>query len=487
VGVLNLSGLGLGYALMRRWTAAALCWAATAIMLLIALPPDANGVPGGLIVLYLISLVFAAVHGARRGLRTALVWPRRPQVAAALAVVLLAVPIGGAALYDQAHVNAVQQLLLGRLAQADQLVAGTEGESFSNAEAQDDTALATYQDLLDHDRSSQAGRLVPARLAAFYQDVATPYTLQDYCNAIAPLTYLRGLPGTVGAGDLGSLATWPDARLATSLYQCGMGALGTSGNSTATTDLNELLTTFPTSTQAGQVAPAVAASINKAATGIGGPKPCSVTTILNTLDTQATALSGGTADMTAALGKDADTADTDVEADTYACGVSQYKSGDFTDAEQTMNTFTATYPNDSHKALAQNFSTAAQIAAQEPAAGKVIPTLASGGSVEVTILNDSPDPIEILYTGRVTGSVSIGACSKCSLYDSNQQGQQDACTDSSIHYPQATISLLAGTTYFLQQNTNSIDATPNASSEQYQAGSAYEDCTFETSFLGSLL
>jgi hypothetical protein len=403
-------------------------------------------------------------------------------------VVLLAVPIGGAALYDQAHVDAVQQLLLGRLAAADQLVAGTAGEPFADAESQDDAAMATYRDLLDNDRSSQAGQLVPHRLAVFYATVSAPYTQQDYCDAISPLTYLRGLSGTFPAAAIGSLATsWPDDRLATSLYRCGAAALGTGGNSTATTDLDELLSTFPASSQAGQVAPALAAAIGKAAAGIGGSKSCAAAATLQTLDTQASALSGGTAEVSAALQADAGKADADVESGTFACGVAQYKSGDFTDAETTMNNFTSTYPNDPDKALAQNFSVAAQIAQQEPAAGKVVPTLASGGSVQVTFLNDSPDPIEILYTGSVTGTVHIGACGKCSTYASSAVGQQEACSDSSVDYPQATITLQPGTTYFLEQNTDDSGADANASSEQYEAGNAYEGCEYETSIFGSLL
>jgi len=488
VGVLNLSGLGLGYALMRRWVAATLCWIATGILLLVALPVEPSGVPGGLLVVYLIVLVLAAVHGALRGLRTPLAWPRRPQVAAALAVVLLAVPIGGTALYSQAHANAVQQMLLGQLDQADLLVSGTAGESFASAEPQYNTALATYQNLLNNNRGSQAGQKVPGQLAVFYQTVAAPYAQRDYCDAIAPLTYLLGLSGTVTAGDLGSLATWPDDRLATSLYQCGAAGLGTSGNSTATTDLGQLLTTFPTSSQAGKVAPAVAAAINTAANGIGGSKPCAVIPTLQTLGSQASTLAGSTTGTAAALHKDSATASADVESGTYACGVSQYKSGDFSDAETTMNNFASTYPNDPNKALAQNFSIAAQIAQQEPAAGKVIPTVAAGdsNSVTVTILNDSPDPMQILYTGPVTGAITIGACGSCTTYSSTQAGQQNACSNSSITYPQATINLLPGTTYYLQQNTGDSGTSPNTTSEQYDAGNAYTDCTFETSIFGTL-
>lgn len=485
VGVLNLSGLGLGYVLMRRWLPAVVCWIATGILLLVALPADPSGVPGALLVLYLIFLVCAALHGAYRGLHTRLTWPERSPLAAVLALVLLIVPVGGAVLYNQAHDNAVQQMLLGELHQADAVIAGTNGETFSMSQPDYDTAMTTYATLLDHDRSSQAGQLVLGRLQAFYQSVADPYTQHEYCDAITPLTYLRSLTGKFGAANLGSLATWADAPLATSLYQCGSAALGNGSGSTADDDLNELMSTFPSSSQSGQVEPAVAAAVGKADDGIRGSNPCSATSTLKTLSTQASSLDSSAAGVSAALQKDSSTATADVEAGTFACGVSQYKSGDFTDADTTMNDFTTTYPNDPNKALASDYSIAAQIAEQEPAAGKVIPTTAAGGSISVTILNDSPDTMQILYTGPETGTVDIGACSSCTTYSSNADGQANACTNSSINYPQATINVSPGTTYFLQQNSNSA-ATANATSEQYEARNDYTDCTFETSILGSL-
>jgi hypothetical protein len=492
VALLNLSGLGLGYVLLRRWAAAAVCWVAIGILLLIALPADPNGVPGGLLIAYLIFLVLAAVHGAARGLRSPLKMMisrlRRSPVAAALALVLLVVPGGGVVLYNQAHDEAVQRMLLGRLDQADRIVAAAKGESFTAAGPEYRTALATYRDLLDNDHDSRAGKLVPDRLAAFYQTVASPYAQSDYCQAIAPLTYLRTLPQTIGAKDLGSLATWPDDRLATSLYQCGAGGLGTAGDTTATTDLSELLATFPASAQAAKVEPAVAAAIKTAAAGINGSNPCTATTQLHTLGTQVSALTGGQADTAASLRKDAATAGKDVESGTYACGVSQYKSGKFTDAETTMTDFVSTYPHDPNHALAQKYSIAAQIAQQDSAAGKTMPTLASGGSVTVTILNDSPDPIKILYTGPATGSISIGACGKCTTYSSDEEGQEFSCTDSSIDYPQATIRLPAGTTYFLHESTDDSGTTANTFNEHYDSGDTYTDCAYETdSYLSGIL
>lgn len=484
VGLLNLTGLGLGYALMRRWRAAVLCWIATGILVIIALPVSAGGIAGGDLVVYLIVLAVAAVHGALQGLHTPLTWPARPRVALGLAIVLLVVPAGASALFHQAQGNAIQQLLLGRLDQADEIIAGTEGEPFATAEPSYAPALATYRDLLADYPGSQAAQRVPARLAAFYQTLAAPYTAGQYCQAIAPLTYLRTLPATFTPAHLAALTTWPDDKLATSLYQCGTTGLATTTNPDATTDLNQLLATFPASPQAAKVEPAVAAAINTNAAAVNGTDPCTATTHLHTLQTQVATLSSTQAGTAAALSKDIGTLGQDIESGTYACGVAQYKNADYTDSLATMNTFLTTYPHDPNAPLAQKFTIAAQVAAQEPAAGKQLPTLASGGSVSVTILNDSPDALKILYTGPATGTVTLAACGSCSTYATNQDGQDNACTDTNTNYPQTSITLPPGTTYLLQEAPNDPDTTPSTFTEQYDADNAYQACAYETSPFG---
>lgn len=482
-GLLTLSGLGLGFALLRRWWAAVVCWLATGLLVLIAFPATAGGVSATVVVLYLIFLVLAAVRAVARGLRTHLTWPQSSRAAIAFAVVSLVVPIGGAALYDSAHQEAVQKMLLSRLAQADQTVATAQTQSIDAAEPLYSTALATYGDLLDHHRRSRAGKLVPDRLAAFYQAVGAPFTNGDYCGAIEPLTFLRSLPSAaISAGDLGTLATWPDDRLATSLYQCGVKALGPNGDTTAATDLNQLLSTFPASAQSGKVASAVGDAIKTAAAGITGSDPCTATAGLTKLGTQISPLTSTQASVTAGLKKDTDAVNGDIESGTYACAVSDYTGGKFTDAETAMNNFVTTYPDDPHKALAQKYSIAAQVAQQDADAGKVVPTLTSGGSVSVTIYNDSPDPVVMLYTGPATGSVNIAACSSCKIYASDTDGQQNACS-AGLDYPKTTFTLPPGTTYFLQQSSG-LGVTSSVHTEQYDADSSYQACAYETNAFG---
>ncbi|CAM5427192.1 hypothetical protein STANM309S_00405 [Streptomyces tanashiensis] len=128
IALLNLSGLGLGYVLLRNWIGAALCWLATAALLVAALPADVDGVPVGLLVGYGVFLLAAAADGARRGLRATLrIGASFRRLALPLALVLLAVPAGGSLAYGAARDEAKEQALLEQLAAADALVKSADG------------------------------------------------------------------------------------------------------------------------------------------------------------------------------------------------------------------------------------------------------------------------------------------------------------------------------------------------------------------------
>jgi hypothetical protein len=221
VALLNLNGLGLGYVLMRRWRAAMIAWIATGIMLLIALPVSATTIPIAAVVLYLMIVAFTAVHAAIRASRETPPRPQRPRAATAFAGLLLAIPVGSVPLYNHAHANALDHALLARLTAADHTMAVNAGVPFAVAQPSYDAVLATYRDLLVNHRQSRAAKQVPARLAAFYPAVASSPAAGNSCTATTPLIYLHDMPGIIPLSDLGSLATWPDARLATVQFRCG--------------------------------------------------------------------------------------------------------------------------------------------------------------------------------------------------------------------------------------------------------------------------
>jgi hypothetical protein len=480
VALLNLSGLGLGYALLRRWFAMAVCWAATGALLVAALPADADGVSSGVLAAYLAFLVLAAVHGAVRGLRRPLAWPPRTPLALLLGLVLLAAPAGAAVAYGGAKDEATQKMLLDRLDQADHLVQTAKAKPFATAQPDYRTALAAYRDLSDNHPDSRAAKRVPARLATYYTAVGTPYAQKKYCDAIAPLTYLRTVPASFGRTGVGSLATWPDDRLATSLYECGVADLaknpaasGGSGD-----HLSELLTLFPKSPQAAKVEPAVKSTIAGAAKELHGSDPCGATERMRQLGTRASSLPGDNAGISGALTKDSRQADGYVESGTYACGVHQYRSTDFTGAVETMNDFVGKYPHDKNRALAKKIAIAARIAEEVPAAGHRLPTTASGGGIPITVSNDSPHSVEVYYTGPVTGSFTLAACGSCHTYSNESTARVSACK-SGKSYPKKTLNLPPGTTYFMHlSGGESGGTTPGTDTVKLQYGYIYTECAF---------
>ncbi len=258
VALLNLTGLGLGYVLLRRRMPAVVCWAATAFLLAVALPADPDGVPSAVLVGYAVFLGIAAAHGAAAGLRTRLSRPGRPPLAAVLGLVLPAVPAGAGMLYDRARDEATEQLLLDRLQRADDLVRARADQSFGTAQPGFREALGVYAGLGRDHPGSRAARRLPDRMAAYYRTVGASYEQRRYCEAVEPLKYLRTVPGRMPKQTLGALATWPDARLADALYACGSNEL-TGGQDGWTRHFGELLTAFSGSEPAAEAEPAVRA------------------------------------------------------------------------------------------------------------------------------------------------------------------------------------------------------------------------------------
>ncbi|MCT2589259.1 hypothetical protein LHJ74_04810 [Streptomyces sp. N2-109] len=480
VALLNLSGLGLGYALIRQWAALAACLTATALLLLIALPADPDGLSGLVLTAYLVSLGLAALHGAVRGLRTPLAWPPKPPLAVLLGLVLLAAPLSGAVAYDGARDEATQQMLLDRLEEADAMVRAAKSQPFDDVEPQYRKALTAYGDLRDDHPDSRAADRVPDRLDTYYKTVGAPYAEEDYCGAIAPMKYLREVPDSIGEKTLGSLATWPDDRLATSLYECGAEGIGQDEKVTAEGgDLHELLTLFPGSSQAAKVGPAISSEVDKTADQLKDGEPCTAVDDLRTLDAQASALPAPEADGgDDTLAQASREAKRKVESGTYTCGMDQYKDGDFAAARKTLEDFTATYKENKNTPRAKKIVIAAEIAEEDPDAGKRVPTTDSGGSIPMVVSNDSPYEMEVLYTGAKTGRFTLDACGDCTPYSSESEARSTACKDTSQNYARKTINLPTGTTYFLQHSKNSSSSNPRVEKTSIQTNYTYTLCGF---------
>ncbi|MYQ49007.1 hypothetical protein GTW40_28960 [Streptomyces sp. SID4985] len=484
VGLLNLSGLGLGYVLLRRWFLAAACWVATAVLLLVALPADPDGVPAGALAGYVIVLLLAAAHGAFAALRTRLTWPSRAPLALALGLLLLAVPTGGTLWYRDAREEAVQQALLGRLHRADAKVTAAGRHSFAASRADYRDALDVYRDLAVHHAGSRAADQVPDRLRTYYRTVGAPYAGGDYCGAIEPLKYLRTVPDTLSEERLGTLARWPDDRLATSLYECGAAALSGDGEEWVE-HFGDLLGTFPDSGPAAKVAPAVESAVAQAQKAVGGAAPCTAVERLRELNTRAVALSNSGGRSAAQLTASAGRAKRSGDEGAYDCGIDQYKDGQFTAAQKTMEDYAARATG-AKRDRARKIAIGAEVAQIVPAAGKKLPTTASGGGISVTVKNDSPDDITVLYTGPVTGSFTLKGCGSCRAYtftDTLSIGFKP-CSDSGKNYPKRTIGLPVGTTYFVHKPNGTSSAKPASDTAKIRSGYIYTECAYTTRTFG---
>ncbi|UYM23625.1 hypothetical protein NQP46_08450 [Streptomyces albus] len=173
--MLNLSGLGLGYLALRQWLLAGVCVVATAGLLLAALPASPDGVPGLFVAVWAAVAVLAAADAARRALRRPLPgWPR-PALALVLGLVLLAVPAGGAVAYESARDEAVEEMLLERLAKTDALAERASGRAgFAAGKKEYTRAVEGYAGLAADHPERRAAKKVPAKLEALYESVATP-------------------------------------------------------------------------------------------------------------------------------------------------------------------------------------------------------------------------------------------------------------------------------------------------------------------------
>ncbi|MFG2505774.1 hypothetical protein ACGFOW_09740 [Streptomyces rubiginosohelvolus] len=476
--LLNLTGLGLGYALLGRWGRAAVCWAATAVLLWVALPADPDGVPAGVLVGYLLVLVLAAVDGGRIARRSAVGGAWRPGLAVGLGVVLLAVPAGGAVVYGSARDEAREQMLLERLESGDERVATASGQPFEAAKGEYGKALDVYRALGEDHPGSRAAKLVPDRLKAYYDAVSAPYAKKRHCEAVAPLTYLRTLPDSVDKEVLGELAAWPDTPLAESLYACGVSRLGGAGSGSGgggDTELGELLRTFPESASARRVAPAIDERIKDQVTALKGAEPCMATEVLRGLGATASRLPD---DSVKKLSADADEGVVD---GVYACGVDQFEDGKFGAARTTLTDFARTYKGDGRVRQARDIAIAAEIADDRPAAGKRLPPSKrpGGARMELVISNDAPNTVKVLYTGPVTGTVTLRACAGCERYSASE-GPRRACQASGRNYPKARLQLPAGEYHFLYKHGTGATARVDSysSGTRVQPGYTYTSCTY---------
>ncbi len=118
-----------------------------------------------------------------------------------------------------------------------------------------------------------------------------------------------------------------------------------------------------------------------------------------------------------------------------------------------------------------------------PAAGKRLPTTASGGSISVTVKNDSPDDITVMYTGPVTGSLPQGLRELHVLLPRQHAGARLHTVQRQREELSATDHPTARGHHVLHHKGRSGTGNPPASdTAELRSGYIYTECAYTASF-----
>jgi hypothetical protein len=100
--------------------------------------------------------------------------------------------------------------------------------------------------------------------------------------------------------------------------------------------------------------------------------------------------------------------------------------------------------------------------------------------MELVISNDAPSGVEILYTGPVTGRVTLKACGSCKRYGTEVSGSALACKAGGRSYPKVRLQLPAGEYHFLYKHGTGASANVDSysSGSRIKPGYTYTSCTY---------
>jgi outer membrane protein assembly factor BamD (BamD/ComL family) len=132
----------------------------------------------------------------------------------------------------------------------------------------------------------------------------------------------------------------------------------------------------------------------------------------------------------------------------YECGLAQAREHQAVEATTTLGTFLEAYPNDPGVPQAKSALIAAKVAVQTGVPLPVPPPLGGNdpGSIEVTFYNDSNSPVTIFVAGPTAHEVALPACGVCpESYP--QQDDPAACKDRNGR-PSVTMHLTPNAYYY---------------------------------------
>ncbi len=161
----------------------------------------------------------------------------------------------------------------------------------------------------------------------------------------------------------------------------------------------------------------------------------------------------------------------------FECGVEKYRSSDFNGAIGDLEKLVAAYPDNALVPQAKSALIVARIAkVKGQGTGQLPPPLAgdSPGSIAVTIYNDSPLPMTVLVGGPTAHEIFLEACPSCPRFSASGAG---ACLDSPDK-PAATLLLTPGQYDIVAQYPDDPTIEPLLASRSIESDFTYSECFY---------
>lgn len=445
--LLNLTGLGLGYAYLRNHVLAVLTLALTGGAVTVAFLTDAATRPWVWRGAVLGWLVLLAAHAAFLASRRE-PGPRRrgPAVAGVVVVVVMAVGyagygVAGGAAYDRG-------------------VAAQEDGDCATAVSAFDTVTGPFEltlrpDVLDaRARSAECAAYEKARAAQNRDDYESAIVLYDDFGKLHPDSALAPyVHENLADTHFAKATSWQepvaavDARLAV--------------------DTLLLLRREFDGTDAAKKAPEAIAAVFSAATkSYGAGKFCDSLEVLTYFAGLAPSSAGEkvVADATTFRARSL-----------YECGMRKYRDKQLSDAVTTFDAFLAAYPKDGRVARVKSARISAKVAIAMKTTLPMPPPLGGNdvGSIPITFYNDSRESVTVLIAGPTAHQIILPACPACPL--SYAEDDPDACANFDGR-PSVTLRLKPDTYYFTTDAKGWVEEL--ADSLPLESYYEYEQCLF---------
>lgn len=432
-GLLNLTGLGLGYAYLRNRVLFAVTLVLTGGLVTVAFLTGAAAQPWLWRGVFLCWLAGFGLHAAfLASLRAPGAAQRKPVLAGVVAVALLVAGYGGysiagAAVYDSG-------------------VAAQENGDCATAISDFDTVsgpfeLTLRQDVLDaQDRATEC---------AAYQRAVAAQKREDYESAIALYNdFSKIYPGS-------ALARYVHVNLADSHFgkATSWQPPVTPVDARISVDRLLMLRREFADTEAAKKAPqAITDMFVEATKPYGEGKFCDSLIVLEYF---------AGLDPSSAGEKVVGDANVYRARSLYECGLSQLRDNLAHRAVDTLGTFLAAYPNDAGVPQAKSALIAAKVATAAKVQLPVPPPIGGNepGSIRVTFYNDSRKPVTVSVAGPTAHEFTIPACESCP--ESYPKDDPAACKDLNGR-PSVTLRLTPNTYYFTTDDPSLYNETTSS-------------------------